>query len=123
MMSSNIVSDHSRHYQSMLDKLDEIELALDRQDASAISRLALDVDQCLEGIKKADGGSLTQPTGEHRLMVDTILEKNREITSRIREMTALQRNELNQLKVGRETAKGYALHHAKRTGSIINSSK
>ena len=108
-------------YDLMLDKLDEIEQALDHADTTAIIRLAQDVEQCLERIKEDDRNSGPPTTAEHRLVVETILTRNHVITARIREITALQRSELSQLKIGRETAKGYAPHQGRQSGAIINS--
>ena len=108
-------------YDLMLDKLDEIEQALDHADTTAIIRLAQDLEQCLDRIKEEDRKSGPPTTTEHRLAVETILARNHKISARIREITALQRSELSQLKIGRETAKGYAPHQARQSGAIINS--
>ncbi len=109
-------------YGQMLAKLDEIERTLDLQDAELIGQLSSEVEQCLEQIKQFDRQAGQPATVKRRAQMEELLARNQVLTARIREITALQRNELNQLKVGLETAKGYASHHAKRTGSIINSS-
>ena len=43
------------------------------------------------------------------------------LTRRISGIMALQRDEMNKLKLGQETARGYAMGRATRTGAIINS--
>ena len=121
-MSRDQPCSHDRQpYDLMLDKLDEIEQALDHADTTVIIRLAQDVEQCLARIKKEDHNSGLPTTAEQRLAVETILARNHVITARIREITALQRSELSQLKIGRETAKGYAPHQGRQSGAIINS--
>lgn len=109
-------------YGQMLAKLDEIEQALDLQDPDLITQLSRDVEHCLEQIKNFDRQAGQPATAERRVQLEELLTRNQTLAARIREITALQRNELNQLKIGMDTAKGYASHHARRTGSIINSS-
>ena len=109
-------------YGQMLAKLDEIEQALDLQDPDLITQLSRDVEHCLEQIKNFDRQASQPATAERRVQLEELLARNQALAARIREITALQRNELNQLKIGMDTAKGYASHHARRTGSIINSS-
>ena len=109
-------------YGQMLAKLDEIEQALDLQDPDLIAQLSRDVEHCLEQIKQFDRQSTQPATAARRVQLEELLTRNQALAARIREITALQRNELNQLKIGMDTARGYASHHARRTGSIINSS-
>ena len=109
-------------YGQMLAKLDEIEQALDLQDPDLITQLSRDVEHCLEQIKQFDRQSTQPATAARRVQLEELLTRNQALAARIREITALQRNELNQLKIGMDTARGYASHHARRTGSIINSS-
>ena len=122
MTSNRPQSNLPSAYGQMLAKLDEIERALDLQDAELIGQLSSEVEQCLEQIKQFDRQAGQPATVERRVQMKELLARNQVLTTRIREITALQRNELNQLKVGLDTAKGYASYHAKRTGSIINSS-
>jgi len=109
-------------YVLMLEKLDEINLALDRLEADSISKFAEDINSCLEGIKRMHtqidllNGSIS------RLYMEKILQKNDKVKKRIQDIVAIQRNELNLVRQGRRTAKGYAVHIQKRTGAIINSS-
>ena len=113
---------NSSVYGQMLAKLDEIEQALDLQDPDLITQLSRDVEHCLEQIKQFDRQSTQPATAARRVQLEELLTRNQALAARIREITALQRNELNQLKIGMDTARGYASHHARRTGSIINSS-
>ena len=114
--------DQASAYAEMLATLDEIEQALDLQDAELIGQLALGVERCLEQIKHYDRELGQSVSAEHRAQMEALLARNQALTVRIGGITALQRNELSQLKIGLDTAKGYASYHSKRTGSIINSS-
>lgn len=122
MTSNRPQSNLPSAYGQMLAKLDEIEQALDIQDAELIVQLSSEVEHCLEQIKVFDQQSGQPATVARRRQMEELLTRNQALTARIQEITALQRNELNQLKIGLKTAKGYASHQGKRTGSIINSS-
>lgn len=108
-------------YASMLEKLEEIEQALDHHDCAPIKQFSRDLDMLLEKIQHLDGQQTSPPNNTHRLAMEEILKKNKVVTARLRDFLALQRIELVQIKQGRETAKSYASYRAARTGSIINS--
>ena len=119
-------------YTRLLHKLDDIELALNKIDAASIQQLAAELNDCLEAIKiaanenscvSADTSSAKKHiTPSTRVLIEAILNKNTTLTNRIKSITALQRSEMHTVKLGRETAKGYASQRPSRTGSIIDSS-
>ncbi|WP_319588645.1 hypothetical protein [uncultured Desulfobulbus sp.] len=110
-------------YALMLEKLDSIDHILDSLDISSIEQLSQDIEQCLEAIKAEDLQQTLPANDSKRSIVARILKKSGIIASRIQDITALHHNELNQIRLGRQTAKGYAAQRPSRTGSIINSSK
>lgn len=113
--------DSADAYVSMLEKLDQIEIALTQHDVAPIECLSLDIESCLEKMKRLDSQPDQLTNDSRRLLVEKILKKNMALTTRIQQITALQRAELNQIKKGLETAKGYASQRSSRTGGLINS--
>lgn len=109
-------------YDLMLEKLDEIEHALGRIETASMVQFAEDIKNCLESIKNVNDQSLLAEMSTSRSYMETILRKNEAIKQRIKGIAAIQRNELNLVRQGRQTAKGYAVHIPSRTGGIINSS-
>jgi hypothetical protein len=114
-------SDSSNAYATMLEKLEEIERALDIHDMAPIKLLTQDLDRHLEQIKPLNSRKANFADDSQRMAMEKILHKNRALTARVQEIMALLRVELSQIKQGRETAKGYASNRSTRTGSIINS--
>lgn len=108
-------------YVSMLEKLDQIESALNRHDAEPIQCLTRDIESYLEQMKRLDTQTDQLANDARRLLVEKILKKNAALTTRIQQITALHRAELNQIKKGLETAKGYASYRSSKTGALINS--
>jgi len=108
-------------YESMLEKLDQIEIALNQHDVAPIECLTRDIESCLENMKQLDSQPNRLANDSRRLLVEKILKKNKALTTRIQQITALHRAELNQIKKGLETAKGYASYRSSRTGALINS--
>lgn len=120
-MQTMFSSDSPDVYASMLEKLEEIEHALDRHDSALITQFSQDLDSLLKKIQIMNGQQTSLPNNANRQIVEEIFRKNTAITARLQDIMALQRIELAQIKQGRETAKGYASHRSMRTGSIINS--
>lgn len=119
----NILShDSADAYESMLEKLDQIEVALINQhDVAPIECLTRDIESCLEKMKRLDSQADQLANDSRRSLVEKILKKNMAITTRIQQITALHRAELAQIKKGLETAKGYASYRSSKTGALINS--
>lgn len=126
-------TDNNSSYQACSNKLDEIELALNQIDAGVIERLAGELNQCIDLLQPMDadrGDSQKQSDDlqkQERLAVsrdayESLLRRNLLLTDRVQSIMALQRSELDKLKLGRETAKGYAACRPARTGALINSS-
>lgn len=113
--------DSADAYVSMLEKLDQIEVALNQHDVAPIECLTRDIESCLEKMKRLGSQADLVANDSRRLLVEKILNKNKALTTRIQQITALHRAELNQIKKGLETAKGYASHRSSRTGGLINS--
>ena len=123
--------DTNTDYTACLNKLGEIEIALNQIDAGLIEQLALELDQCLASLKEMEGDHRNaRPRADHGKehlpvaadICEALLKKNSLLTHRVRSIMALQRSELDKLKLGRETAKGYAACRPARTGALINSS-
>lgn len=109
-------------YVLMMEKLDEINQALNRIEMAPLSKFAKDIDSCLESIKNLNAQRILSDGDFSRPYLEKILQKNEAIKKRIQGIVAIRRNELNLVKRGRQTAKGYAVHIPNRTGGIINSS-
>lgn len=115
-------------YTACLDKLEEIEQSLNTITPVDIYRLAGELDSCLAAIRHTAQrpdhlmGFYDQEDAQRMsLLAHAIIEKNDFLTRRIQGIMALQRCEIQTIKQGRETAKGYASYKGHRTGSIINS--
>lgn len=108
-------------YVSMLEKLDQIEIALNQHDVAPIQALTQDIESCLEQMRRLDSRPDRAANDSRRVLVEKILKKNAALTTRIQQITALHRAELNQIKKGLQTAKGYASVRTSKTGSLINS--
>lgn len=114
-------------YTACRQRLEEIELALESLDAARINQLAQELSDCLllmqEGDRAERSASETM-IAEPDLKREMALSMQAyiaQLTMRIAGIMALQRNEMNTLRLGQETARGYATGRSSRTGSIINS--
>jgi hypothetical protein len=114
--------DSTDAYGLILEKFEEIERSLDHIDISSIKAFSLDIDKMLAKIINDDRHRSSLMTATQQSTIEMILEKNELITGRIQGITAIQRSELNQLKLGIKTARGYSSQQPARTGSIVNSS-
>ena len=114
-------------YTACQQRIEDIEQALESLDPTRIKQLAQELDDCLAIMKQSNspespesGNVITEP-GRKQEMAASMLARIEHLTSRISGIMALQRNEMNKLKLGQETARGYAMGRASRTGAIINS--
>lgn len=114
-------------YTACRQRLEEIELALESLDTARINQLAQELNEGLLLMQQVDSAErsasetmITEP-GLKKEMALSMQARIEQLTMRIAGIMALQRNEMNTLKLGQETARGYATGRSPRTGSIINS--
>ena len=114
-------------YTACQQRIEDVEQALESLDATRIRQLAQELDDCLTLMKQSDspespesGKVITEP-GRKQELAASMVARIEHLTRRISGIMALQRDEMNKLKLGQETARGYAMGRATRTGAIINS--
>ena len=112
-------------YTACRQQLEEIELALESLDTARINQLAQELSDCLLLMQEGDSAErsasetmMTEP-GLKQEVAAAIQARIEQLISRVAGIMALQRNEMNTLKLGQETARGYATGRSPRTGSII----
>ena len=131
-MNPSILEQSIHQYQELAQLGASIEQAVYAGEIASVRSLC-EVMIALQEQIQANEGDLHASLRQHRndvprqisellSLMQQIQERNQRLIPHINGIKALQRNELKQLKIGLETARGYASHHARRTGSIINSS-
>lgn len=84
----------------------------------AIEAQAGDLHICLRAHKH----EVQSQVRELKSLMQQIEDRNQRIIPRIQGILAVQRKEMAQLKIGLETARGYASNQVLRTGSVVNRS-
>jgi hypothetical protein len=120
-------------YRELLATTKAIGLALDNAEPMVLNRLGTESASLMAAIQELDQklhlrpGSAACPE-EHALarqrleLIEAILNLNQELNPRLNGLRALKRNELQQIRQGRTTVRGYTQSTAK-AGRIINTAK
>ena len=113
-------------YTACQQRIEDIEQALESLETTRIKQLAQELTDCLAAMKQSDEKELSPVAaaagpGLREEMSAALLARIKPLISRISGIMAQQRDEMSKLKLGQETARGYAMGRSPRTGAIINS--